>query len=172
MKNNTLSRADLSDDNGIALNVHYGDVLIKYGEVLDVSRETLGYIVSSDLVQKFKSSFLKNGDIIIADTAEDETVGKCSEIANIGDLTAISGLHTIPVRPLYEFAKGYLGYYLNSPAYHDTLLPLMQGTKVTSISKSAFQSTSIKYPKLKEEQRLIGECFIYLDNLITLHQRK
>lgn len=36
--NNTLSRAELSYDEGTVLNVHYGDVLIKYGSVLDVQR--------------------------------------------------------------------------------------------------------------------------------------
>ena len=66
----------------------------------------------------------------MADTAEDETVGKCSEIAGLHGETAISGLHTIPLRPIEEFAPGFLGYYMNSGAYHDQLLPLMQGIKV------------------------------------------
>ncbi|MBR3385165.1 MAG: restriction endonuclease subunit S, partial [Atopobiaceae bacterium] len=34
MRNNTLSRAELSESEGRVLNVHYGDVLIKFGEVL------------------------------------------------------------------------------------------------------------------------------------------
>ena len=38
LQNNTLSRADLSNEAGVAKNVHYGDVLIKFGEVLDVSK--------------------------------------------------------------------------------------------------------------------------------------
>ena len=29
LQNNTLSRAELSDEEGCALNVHYGDVLVK-----------------------------------------------------------------------------------------------------------------------------------------------
>ncbi|WP_279048952.1 hypothetical protein [Cedecea davisae] len=33
--NNTLSRADLNYKTGLAKNIHYGDVLIKFGEVLD-----------------------------------------------------------------------------------------------------------------------------------------
>ena len=44
LQNNTLSRADLSNETGIAKNVHYGDVLIKFGEVLDVSEENLPMI--------------------------------------------------------------------------------------------------------------------------------
>ena len=172
LQNNTLSRADLSNETGIAKNVHYGDVLIKFGDVLDVSREQLPMIKDEKILDKYKASFLQNGDVIIADTAEDTTVGKCSEIAGLRDEVVLSGLHTIPYRPVEKFATGYLGYYLNSGAYHDQLIPLMQGIKVTSISKSAMQDTDIVYPKSTEEQAMIGSYFQSLDHLITLHQRK
>ena len=172
MQNNTLSRADLSNETGIAKNVHYGDVLIKFGDVLNVSREQLPMIKDEMILDKYKASFLQNGDVIIADTAEDTTVGKCSEIAGLRDEVVLSGLHTIPYRPVEKFATGYLGYYLNSDAYHDQLIPLMQGIKVTSISKSAMKDTDIVYPKSTEEQAMIGSYFQSLDHLITLHQRK
>lgn len=172
LQNNTLSRADLSNETGVAKNVHYGDVLIKFGEVLDVSKEKLPMISDESILSKYKSSFLQNGDVIVADTAEDSTVGKCSEIAGLNDEIVLSGLHTIPYRPIEKFASGYLGYYLNSSAYHNQLIHLMQGIKVTSISKSAMQDTDIVYPKSMEEQGKIGDYFQSLDNLITLHQRK
>lgn len=172
LQNNTLSRADLSNETGIAKNVHYGDVLIKFGEVLDVSEEKLPMISDKSVLTKYKASFLQNGDVIVADTAEDSTVGKCSEIAGLNDEVVLSGLHTIPYRPIEKFASGYLGYYLNSSVYHKQLIPLMQGIKVTSISKSAMQNTEIVYPKSVEEQGKIGNYFQSLDHLITLHQRK
>lgn len=172
LQNNTLSRAELSANEGVAKNVHYGDILVKFGEVLVVGNEQLPMIKDGAIVVKYKSSFLQNGDVIIADTAEDETVGKCTEIAGLENETVISGLHTIPYRPLFKFASGYLGYYMNSTAYHSQLLPLMQGIKVTSISKSAMQSTDIVYPKSVDEQHKIGDYFRHLDHLITLHQQK
>ena len=172
MQNNTLSRAELSTEQGNAKNVHYGDILVKFGEVLSIAEEPLPMIVDDMVIAKYKSSFLQNGDVIVADTAEDETVGKCTEIADLQGETVISGLHTIPYRPLFKFASGYLGYYMNSVAYHNQLLPLMQGIKVTSISKSAMQNTDIVYPKSVDEQKQIGEYFKSLDHLITLHQRK
>lgn len=172
LQNNTLSRADLSNETGVAKNVHYGDILIKFGEVLDVSKEKLPMISDESVLLKYKASFLQNGDVIVADTAEDTTVGKCSEIAGLDDEIVLSGLHTIPYRPVEKFASGYLGYYLNSSAYHNQLIPLMQGIKVTSISKSAMQDTDIIYPKSVEEQGKIGDYFQSLDRLITLHQRK
>ena len=172
LQNNTLSRADLLNEAGVAKNVHYGDVLIKFGEVLDVSKEKLPMISDESVLSKYKSSFLQNGDVIVADTAEDSTVGKCSEIDGLLDEVVLSGLHTIPYRPIEKFASGYLGYYLNSSVYHNQLIPLMQGIKVTSISKSAMQDTDIVYPKSVEEQGKIGDYFRSLDRLITLYQRE
>lgn len=172
LQNNTLSRAELSTEQGKAKNVHYGDILIKYGEVLNVSKEQLPMIANEAIIAKFKTSFLRNGDVIVADTAEDETVGKCTEIKGLEGENVISGLHTIPYRPLFKFASGYLGYYMNSTAYHNQLLPLMQGIKVTSISRAAMQNTNIVYPKSLDEQKQIGDYFSNLDSLITLHQRK
>lgn len=172
LQNNTLSRADLSSETGIAKNVHYGDVLIKFGEVLDVRKESLPMISDESVLTKYKDSFLQNGDVIVADTAEDSTVGKCSEIAGLNDELVLSGLHTIPYRPIEKFAPGYLGYYLNSGAYHNQLIPLMQGIKVTSISKSAMQNTEIVFPKSVKEQGKIGTYFSNLNHLITLHHRE
>lgn len=172
LQNNTLSRAQLSTKQGAAKNVHYGDILVKFGEVLDVRKEQLPMIADKAIVEKYKTSFLQDGDVIVADTAEDKTVGKCCEIVGLGDDVLISGLHTIPYRPQFNFAMGYLGYYMNSDAYHDQLLPLMQGIKVTSISKSMMQKTDIIYPKSINEQMKIGQYFSNLDHLITLHQHK
>ena len=172
MQNNALSRAELSNDYGEVMNVHYGDILVKYGEILDVKKDEVTYLLNSELLKKYQTSVLQNGDIIIADAAEDETVGKCSEITGLSNEIVLSGLHTIPCRPKEKYAKGYLGFYMNSNAYHDQLLPLLQGTKVSSISKSAIQDTNIVYPKSETEQAKIGSYFESLDNLITLHQRK
>lgn len=172
LQNNTLSRADLSSEERIAKNIHYGDILVKFGEVIDVKTESLPMISDETVIAKYKSSFLQNGDVIVADTAEDETVGKCTEIAGLSDEIVISGLHTIPYRPLQKYAPGYLGYYMNSASFHNQLLPLMQGIKVTSISKTALQNTDILYPKSATEQAAIGTYFRNLDNFITLHQRK
>ena len=172
MQNNALSRAELSDSDGDIMNVHYGDILVKYGEVLDVKQDELTYLLDASLVKKYHASLLQNGDIIIADAAEDETVGKCSEIAGLTNERVLSGLHTIPCRPRVKFAERYLGYYLNSKTYHNQLLPLIQGTKISSISKSSIQDTHILFPKSDSEQKQIGDYFSNLDRLITLHQRE
>lgn len=168
--NNTLSRAELNYESGSVRNIHYGDILIKYGSVVDVQNDEIPFATgkSSD---DFKGALLQDGDIIIADTAEDETTGKACEIGNSQGLDVVSGLHTMVCRPRNKMALGYLGYYLNSDAYHHQLLPLMQGIKVLSLSRTNVQKTMVCYPKSKAEQQLIADCFRNLDNLITLHQR-
>ena len=169
--NNTLSRAELSYDEGTVLNVHYGDVLVKYGSVLDVQRDEIPHIPQS-CREDFRGALLQEGDVIIADTAEDETTEKACEIGNLQGSSIVSGLHTMVCRPRQQMALGFLGYYLNSNAYHHQLLPLMQGIKVLSLSRSNIQKTSVSYPAAVEEQQLIASYFSQLDNLITLHQRK
>ena len=169
--NNTLSRAELSYDEGTVLNVHYGDVLIKYGSVLDVQKDDIPRIPHR-CREDFNGALLQDGDVIIADTAEDETTGKACEIGNLQGSAIVSGLHTMVCRPRNRMALGYLGYYLNSNAYHYQLLPLMQGIKVLSLSRSNIQKTSVSYPSAMKEQQLIASYFSQLDHLITLHQRK
>ena len=169
--NNTLSRAELSYDEGTVLNVHYGDVLIKYGSVLDVQKDDIPRIPHR-CREDFNGALLQDGDVIIADTAEDETTGKACEIGNLQGSAIVSGLHTMVCRPRNRMALGYLGYYLNSNAYHHQLLPLMQGIKVLSLSRSNIQKTSVSYPIAVKEQQLIAYYFSQLDNLITLHQRE
>ena len=169
LKNNTLSRADLNGENGTARNVHYGDILIKFGDCLDGERSDLPFITDDTVLPKFAGSILREGDVIFADTAEDEAAGKCVELRKLPKEPTISGLHTIPARPRFPFGSGYLGHYLNSDAYHRQLLPLMQGIKVISVSKAALQDTQVRFPRLSE-QAAIGAALSEIDNLITLHQ--
>ena len=66
--NNTLSRAELSYDEGTVLNVHYGDVLIKYDSVLDVQKDDIPRIPHR-CREDYNGALLQDGDVIIADTA-------------------------------------------------------------------------------------------------------
>ena len=162
--NNTLSRDALSESGSIQ-DVHYGDVLIKYGSHLDVQKDDVPYITDDS----FKAlSFIADGDIIIADTAEDETVGKATEVLNVKSNRLVSGLHTMWLHPINQekYALGYLGYAFNAGIYHNQLLPLMQGTKVTSVSKAAIKDTSILFPP-KPEQTRIAKTLSNIDALIS-----
>ena len=168
LQNNTLSRAELDSD-GEVLNIHYGDVLIKFGSILDCNDKDIPHIASGHESQNYQ--YLQNGDIIIADTAEDETVGKATELVNVSGRKVEAGLHTIPCRPLSCFASMYLGYYMNTPHFHRQLIPLMQGIKVLSISKGNIAKTKICAPKSMLEQQKISYLLNVLDRR-TAAQRK
>ena len=172
LQNNTLSRAALNYENGTIKNIHYGDILVKFGEYVDVSKEKLPFINDDSSVSKFTNSFLRDGDIIIADTAEDYTVGKCTEIVSCGSERLLAGLHTIPCRPKEKYAPKFLGYYMNSDSYHRPLIPLMQGTKVKSISKHVLESSDMVMPSSEKEQSIIGDYFSELDSMIEIHQKE
>lgn len=162
--NNTLSR-DMLGERGNMHNVHYGDVLIKYGSTLDVEKESIPSIKEEYCYKS--TNKIEDGDVIIADTAEDETVGKACEILNVGSRYIVSGLHTIWVRPKGNlFAAKYLGYAMNGTTYHNQLLPLIQGTKVSSISKAAIKDTCIIVPPINE-QHSIASALTSIDNLIS-----
>lgn len=167
LKNNSLSRADLSESGDIA-NIHYGDVLIKYGECVDTSVDDLTYIIDHDTAQRLlRNCALQKGDVIFADAAEDNTVGKCSELICKDNERIVSGLHTIACRPKIKIADRYFGYYLNSPAFHNQLLPHIQGTKISSISRRAINTTSVLYPDDKGEQISLPSFFTSLDAQIS-----
>lgn len=163
LRNNTLSRDCLNAESGQARNIHYGDVLVKYGFIVDIQNNQVPF-VNSDVECK-RWDRLKDGDIVIADTAEDDSVGKAVEVTNIGSEVVYSGLHTIACRPRESFARNYLGYYMNSDAYHDQLRPYMQGIKVTSVSKGNIALTRMSVPSLPE-QRKIADCLSALDDVI------
>ena len=162
MKNNTLSRDNLNYEKGQVKNIHYGDVLIKFGAIKDVRDEDVPFI---NTAVELKGTPLESGDIIFADTAEDTTAGKATEVIGIKELPAVSGLHTIPCRPIDKYAKGFLGYYFNSFSYRKQLIPLMQGTKVTSINRGNIENSKVNVPCLEEQQK-IADCLSAFDDAI------
>lgn len=167
LQNNTFSRDQLNNENGIVRNIHYGDVLIKYGDYIDCQKEKLPFINLENNLSKYEdTSYVKNGDIIIADTAEDYTAGKVTEICNVKDYKILSGLHTFLCRTKFEFASKFLGYKLNSGSYHNQIAPLVAGTKVYSINRKAIGETTITYPS-KAEQQKIADFLSNVDSIIT-----
>ena len=172
LQNNTFSRDSLNYKKPNVKNIHYGDILVKFDEILDGSSKDIPYINSEFDLSKFSKSLLRDGDIIFSDTAEDDTVGKAIELQNVNAPFILGGLHTIPCRPLIPFGKGYLGNFFNSNSYRMQLRPLVQGIKVSSISKSALKDTMIEYPKNLDEQEKIGSLFYHIAKMITLHQQE
>ena len=152
---NTLSRDKMNECSGCAQNIHYGDVLVKYGEVLDCTSMNIPW-VNSGYGNANLGTNLQNGDVVISDTAEDHTVGKATEVQGVGKKIVLSGLHTIAFRPnAGMFAPNFLGYYFNSTIYRAQLYPLIQGIKVCSISKKAISNTKLAVPPMGEQRKIV-----------------
>jgi len=175
LNNNTFSRAELNYASGQFRNIHYGDVLILFPEVLDCTRDDVPY--TNDGVRIPGSAQpLQDGDIVMADTAEDETVGKITEVTNTSVKPVLAGLHTIPCRVKSgEFSPKWLGYYMNSHLYHDQLLPYIHGIKVSSISKGALGNTLIIVPPKPEQEAIVEALYdidILINDLVKLIRKK
>ena len=168
--NNAFTRAQLSDS-GKVKNIHYGDILTKFGAYISADSNEIPYIEREiDLSRFAEKSYLQSGDIVIADTAEDETVGKALEVINV-ECPVLAGQHTLLCRPKVRFSEKFLGYYLNAACYHDQLLPFIVGTKVSSISKASVAQTRLVVPKYEEQQAI--SCILSdMDNEITELEKK
>lgn len=169
LNNNTFSRDMLNYEKGTAKNIHYGDILTNYGAICDVSSDMIPFVNGNIAYEKYDC--LQNGDVILADTAEDETVGKAIELQGIKCETVISGLHTMACRPKQKYAPKYLGYLLNSPAFHNQLFPYMQGIKVTSIGRKNIASVKISYP-CPAEQEKIADFLSSVDEVIIQSEKE
>jgi type I restriction enzyme S subunit len=159
----SYSRSKLLET-GTCKYIHYGDIHTKFDTFLDISNTELPYI-SDDMIKNFV--FLKDGDIIIADTSEDyEGVGKLVEIKNIGNDKVISGLHTLHIRSKSdELINGYKGYMFNEERVMLSLLKYVTGIKVYSISKSCLARVLIPIPT-KEEQKQIKSKLDSVNSII------
>ena len=156
LPNNSFSRDKLNYQKGIYKNIHYGDILTKYNEIVDIEENDYIPFINDEEINNKACVILKDRDVIIADTAEDETVGKAVEVINVKDKKVLSGLHTIACRPNLKFANGYLGFYINSKEYHKQLIPLMQGIKVLGITKNNIKrKTRIKFPNLEIQNKIV-----------------
>ena len=108
LNNSTFSRDCLNYENGSVKYIHYGDILVKYNSSVDVCDAIVPFVNEDLDCERF--AILQDGDIVIADTAEDDTVGKVIEIENTSNVKTIAGLHTIACRPKEKFASKYLGF--------------------------------------------------------------
>lgn len=163
---NTFSRECMCEDSTGVKNIHYGDILVRYREVLKLSEQEIPSLLS-DISAKI-TTFVDDGDVVIADTAEDLTAGKVVEVQETHGKKVVAGLHTMLCKPVKScFAPGWLGYYMNSETYHKQLVPYIAGVKVMSISKGNIVKTHILVPPI-EEQTAIVKVFSTTDHEIEL----
>ena len=145
----------MTSDTGSVHNIHYGDILVKYDEVVSLLHHNVDCLTVEGETHSPKD-YVCDGDVIIADTAEDETVGKTVEIQDVGNRKVVAGLHTFLYRPPSNmFVRGWLGYWMNSSAYHSQLFQYMTGTKVLSLTRASIAATVIQYPSRELQQQIV-----------------
>ena len=145
--------------------IHYGDIHTQYNMLLDATNTKIPYI-SRELKKDFE--FVKNGDLIIADTSEDyDGVGKCVEVVNVRDNEIISGLHTLMLRQKgNDFIEGFKGYYFSSDIVKRELLRIVTGIKVYSITKATLAKVYLTIPS-PQEQKVMMHFLSKVDEAIT-----
>jgi len=160
LSTSTNSRADLSNIGEYGY-IHYGDIHTKFNNALDLNEFNLPRI-SSYLAS---SSFVENGDVVMADASEDyEGIGKSVEICNVGSKKIVSGLHTFLLRDKNKYmADGYRGYLHCIPAVKNAFDRLATGMKVYGLSKNNLAVVPVPVPSQKE-QTAIATILSDMDN--------
>ena len=156
--------------------IHYGDIHTKYNLILDVSNTEIPYI-REELKKDFE--YIKDGDLILSDTSEDyEGVGKCIEILNVGNNRIISGLHTLMLRPKgNNMIDGFKGYLFSGEYVRNSLLRIVTGIKVYSITKAMLAKVDLPIPSIQEQKEItnilskVDEAITSVENSIAAAER-
>lgn len=170
VKTNSLSRDQLSYDDGAIQNIHYGDIHTKFRANFRQGQEVVPFIAPSEGTSPvLLAEYCELGDIVIADASEDYAdIGKAIEITELTEIPLVAGLHTHLARPNgEELAIGFTGYMLRSPKLRRQIMRIAQGISVLGISKKNLEKLMLERPH-PDEQRKIADFLSALDAKIAL----
>lgn len=171
---NSLSRDKLNYENHNVKNIHYGDIHVKFKTLFDITKEDVPYVNEEiDLSKVSEDSYLKEGDVIIADASENyDDIGKAIEIINLNNEKVISGLHTFLARKISDLNyNGFISYVFRTKIYRHQIYKIAQGTKVLSLSSNRVANLNLNIPSLPEQQK-IADYLSTIDNKINLLEEK
>nr|WP_297572713.1 restriction endonuclease subunit S [uncultured Peptostreptococcus sp.] len=158
-KGNSYSKADL---------VIYGQPIILYGR-LYTNYETVIRNVDTYVKEKPNSVLSKGGEVIVpasGETASD--ISRASVVENSGIILG-GDLNIISVNE--SIIPTFLALTISNGRQQKELSKRAQGKSVVHLRNSDLTKVDLLYPS-SNEQNCICKFFKYLDNLITLHQRK
>ena len=153
------SKSDLKE-NGTPI-ILYGRLYTKY--------ETVISEIDTFVDVKDGSVYSKGGEVIVpgsGETAEDISIASVVEKSGVllgGDLNIIT--------PPESLDSTFLAISVSNGKPHREMAKMAQGKSIVHLHNSDLAKIDLPYPCC-EEQRRIGDCFAYLDHLITLHQNK
>lgn len=132
-------------DHGVGC-IHYGQIYTHYG----VHAEFANAFVSQEVAAR--SRLAHPGDVIIADTSEnDEDLAK--SVAWLGDEPVAVSNHTLIYTS--ELNPKFVSYYLRSAQFDREKRRYIMGTKVRTISGSAFSKLRIPVPPLPVQEEIV-----------------
>lgn len=118
-----------------------------------------------------KQNEVEVGDVFFTTSSETpEEVGMSSILLEKRGKTYLNSF-CFGFRPSEKIDSYYLAYMLRSESTRAKIILLAQGISRYNISKNKVMEIAGSLPSL-DEQKMIGQYFSQLDNLITLHQRK
>ena len=118
-----------------------------------------------------KQNEVEVGDVFFTTSSETpEEVGMSSILLEKRGKTYLNSF-CFGFRPSEKIDSYYLAYMLRSESTRAKIIMLAQGISRYNISKNKVMEIAVSLPSL-DEQKMIGQYFSQLDNLITLHQSK
>ena len=148
-----------------------GDYMLITGT--DFNDGTVNYAtchyVEKERYNQDKNIQIHNGSILIT---KDGTLGK---VAYVKDLqipaTLNAGVFNVKIRDKTICDELYLFQYLKAPFLMNYVNSKATGGTIKHLNQNILVDFLVSMPSM-EEQKLIGSHFAFIDNLITLHQRK
>ncbi len=141
--------------------VSYGEVHSKYGFEVNADKHALK-CVSEAYLENNPECLLSEGDIIFADTSEDQDgAGNFTQIS--GSQRVFAGYHTVVVKLSFEIYKRFMAYVFDSESFRNQIRTSVKGVKVFSVTQAILKNSTIWLPPVKE-QKAITE---HLDNITS-----
>ena len=149
----------------------HGDYLLVTGTDFEDGRinyRTCHY-VTKDRYDQDKNIQLQDGSILIT---KDGTLGKVAYVQNLPmPATLNAGVFNVLIKDKEEVDEKYLFQYLKAPFLMDYVAQRATGGTIKHLNQNILVDFPVELPEEKEQEK-IGEYFMYLDNLIRIHQNE
>lgn len=134
----------------------------------NINYSTCHYVKKERYMQD-KNIQIKNGSILIT---KDGTLGKVAYVENLTmPATLNAGVFNVEIKNKNLFDEKYLYQYLKAPFLMDYVTKKATGGTIKHLNQNILIDFPVIAPSKKEQEKL-GKCFSFIDELLTLHQRK